>query len=147
MATITREPVPATVELAVLTWLFAVATGVGEALVRLLLPDAPTLDALAVRFGIYAVVVALVLALRTGYNPVRWTLAIGLGVVGTLSLVVEPITWWIAGGSPARFLASADAPTLAITALRLLHVLAVLAALALVFHPRSAPFFRKPPRP
>ncbi|WP_232662124.1 hypothetical protein [Pseudonocardia sp. TRM90224] len=147
MTTITRKTVPATVNLAVLTWLFAVAAGVGEAVVRMQLPDAPTLDALAMRFGIYAVVVAIVLALRTGYNPVRWTLAIGLGVVGTLSLILEPITWWLAGGSPVEFLATADGPTLAITALRALHVLAVFTALALMFHPRSAPFFRKAPRP
>ncbi len=101
----TRTPVPATdsaaavpvpVRLSVLGWLTAVAAGAVEALVRMVLPDPPTPGQLAGRFAIYAVVVALVLALRTGRNAVRWALAVLLGGVGTLSLVIEPLSWLLA---------------------------------------------------
>ena len=95
-----------------------------------------------VRFAIYTVVVALVLALRTGRNAVRWALALLLGGVGMLSLVVEPLAWVLAGGSPATFLAGADGATRLITGLRLAHVAAVLAALVLMFRPRANAFFR-----
>ena len=45
------------------------------------------------------------LALPTGRNTVRWTLAVLLGVVGTASLVVEPLTWLATGASPVAYLA------------------------------------------
>lgn len=141
-ATTIPTAVPAAVRLAVLAWLVAVGAGVAEALVRTVLPDAPTPGQLVVRFAIYTVVVALVLALRTGRNAVRWALALLLGGVGMLSLVVEPLAWVIAGGSPATFLAGADGATRLITGLRLAHVAAVLAALVLMFRPRANAFFR-----
>lgn len=151
----TRTPVPATgsaaavpvpVRLSVLGWLTAVAAGVVEALVRMMLPDPPTPGRLAARFAIYAVVVALVLALRTGRNAVRWALAVLLGGVGTLSLVIEPLSWLLAGGSPATFLTTADGPALLVAGLRVVHLVAVLTALMLMFRPRANAFFRAMPR-
>ena len=136
-------PAPAPVRLAVWLWLGAIAAGVAEALVRLLLPEPPTLGQLGIRFAIYIGLAALVLALHTGRNSVRWAVAGLLGVVGTLSLVVEPVTWLAAGGDAVGFLAAADGPTLLVTALRVLHVAAVLTALALMFRPAALGFFRR----
>lgn len=147
----TRTPVPATdsatavpvpVRLSVLGWLTAVAAGAVEALVRMVLPDPPTPG----RFAIYAVVVALVLALRTGRNAVRWALAVLLGGVGTLSLVIEPLSWLLADGSPTAFLTTADDPALLVAGLRVVHLVAVLTALVLMFRPRANAFFRAVPR-
>jgi hypothetical protein len=137
----TAVPVP--VRLSVLGWLTAVTAGVLEALVRIVLPDSPTPGQLAARFAIYAVVVVLVLALRTGRNAIRWVLAVLLGGIGTLSLVVEPLSWLLVGGSPAAFLATADGPTLLIVGLRVAHLIAVFAALVLMFRPRANLFFRR----
>ena len=67
-------PVPTAVQWSVGGWLVAVTAGVAETLVHLALPDPPSAGALAVRAGIYAVVVVLVLALTTGRRAVRWAI-------------------------------------------------------------------------
>lgn len=133
---------PGAVRSAVVLWLVAILAGVAEALVHLALPGPPAAGDLAVRFGIYLVLGALVLALGTGRNAVRWAVAVLMGGVGTLSLVVEPVGWLLAGGSPAAWLLSAEAPELLAAALRVLHLLAVVAALVLMFRPAATAFFR-----
>ncbi|WP_433784298.1 hypothetical protein ACQPX6_29250 [Actinomycetospora sp. CA-101289] len=135
--------VPRPVRAAVVVWLAAVGAGVAETLVHLTGPDAPGPGAVAVRAAVYAVVVALVLALRTGRDAVRWSLALLLGVVGTASLVVEPLTWLAAGGSPVEYLAGAGVADLAIVALRVLHLATVAVALVLMFRPAANAFFRR----
>jgi hypothetical protein len=134
---------PAPVRLSIGLWLSAIAAGVAEALVWLVLPEPPTPAALGVRFAIYTALTVLVLALHTGRNGVRWAVALLLGGIGTLSLVVEPVSWLAAGGDPIAFLTSADAPVLLITALRLLHIAAVLTALTLMFRPAASAYFRR----
>lgn len=134
---------PAPVRSAILLWLAAIGAGVAEALVRLAMPDPPTATQLATRFAIYAALVVLVLALHTGRNIVRWALAVLLGVVGMLSLVVEPLTWLLDGGSPLRFLLEADTAELVITGLRTAHILAVIAALVMMFRPSANEFFAR----
>ncbi len=101
-------PAPATVQLSVLLWLGAIGAGAAEALVHLLSTEPPTLTQLAARFGIYAVLTVLVLALHTGRDAVRWTVAVLLGGFGTASLVIEPVSWLLTGGSPGLFLVTAD---------------------------------------
>ena len=133
---------PRAVRLSVALWLTAIAAGVVETLVRLLLPEPPSMAQLAVRFGLYTGLAVLVMALHTGRNAVRWAVALLLGGIGTLSLVVEPVSWLLAGTSPAEFFASADTTTLVITGLRVLHIAAVFAALTLLFRPAATRFFR-----
>lgn len=134
--------VPRPVSLSIAGWLTAVAAGVAESLVRLVLPEPPTSGELAGRAAIYAAVVALVLALRTGRNSVRWLLAVLLGGLGTTSLVIEPVSWLLGGGSVGQFLAGATAPMLVAAGLRVGHLLAVLTALILMFRPAASAFFR-----
>ncbi len=64
-----------------------------------------------------------------------------LGGVGTLSLVIEPLSWLLAGGSPTAFLTTADGPALLVAGLRVVHLVAVLTALVLMFRPRANAFF------
>jgi hypothetical protein len=151
-ATVTASPastshdaadVPRAVRLSVVIWLAAIAMGAVEALVWLLLPGPPTPSELAIRFAIYTALVVLVLSLHTGRDAVRWAVAVLLGGVGTLSLVVEPLDWLLAGGSPTSFLATADGPSLLITALRTLHITAVAVALTLLFRPSATRYFRR----
>ncbi|TQM09593.1 hypothetical protein [Pseudonocardia kunmingensis] len=136
-------PAPESVRLSVLLWLTAIAAGAAEALVYLLLPEPPTFPQLGARFAIYAVLTALVLSLRTGRNAARWAVAVLLGGVGTASLVIEPVSWLLDGGSPAAFLAGADVPTLLGAGLRVVHVVAVLTALVLMFRPAANAWFRR----
>jgi hypothetical protein len=134
--------IPSAVRFAMLGWWTAIAAGAAEALVRLALPDPPTAADLGVRFAIYAALIVLVLGLRTGRNGVRWTLTLLLGGLGMLSLVIEPAGWLLAGGSPATFFGTADAPTLLIVGLRVLHIVAVFGSLAAMFRPSANRFFR-----
>jgi hypothetical protein len=133
---------PAAIQLSVVLWLSAIGAGAAEALVHLLMPEPPTLAQLAARLGIYAVLTVLVLALRTGHNAVRWALAVLLGGFGTVSLVIEPVTWLLAGGSPGLFLVTADAPVLVAATLRIAHLVAVFSALVLMFRPAANAWFR-----
>jgi hypothetical protein len=142
MTSLAARPAPTTVQLSVLLWLSAIGAGVAEALVHLLLPEPPTLAQLAGRFGIYAVLAVLVLALRTGRDAVRWTVAVLLGGFGTASLVVEPVSWLLAGGSPGLFIVTADAPALVAAGLRMAHLVAVVSALVLMFRPAANSWFR-----
>jgi hypothetical protein len=143
MTTTAVRPAPEPVRISVLLWLTAIGAGAAEALVHLLMPEPPTPAQLGARFAIYAVLTVLVLALRTGRNVARWTVALLLGGFGTASLVVEPVSWLLAGGAPAAFLTTADAPTLLATALRVAHLAAVLVALVLLFRPSANAWFRR----
>jgi hypothetical protein len=142
MTTTAARTAPAAVQLSAVLWLAAIGTGATEALVHLLLPQPPTLGQLAARFGIYAVLTVLVLALRTGRNSVRWTVAVLLGGFGTVSLVIEPVSWLLVGGSPGLFLVTADAPALVAAVLRIAHLIAVFSALVLMFRPAANAWFR-----
>jgi hypothetical protein len=142
MTSTAARTAPPAVQMSVVLWLSAIGAGAVEALVHLLLPEPPTLAQLAGRFGIYAVLTVLVLALRTGRDSVRWTVAVLLGGFGTLSLVIEPISWLLAGGSPGLFLVTADAPAIVAATLRVAHLVAVFSAFVLMFRPAADAWFR-----
>lgn len=133
--------IPAAVRAPALAWFTALGAGAVETLLHVALPEPPGAGEVAVRGIVYLAVIALVLALSTGRDSVRWALTIVLGGVGTLSLLIEPVSWLVGGGSPVEFLADADAATLGIAALRTLHVVAVITAVVLMFRPRAAEFF------
>ncbi|PZG12809.1 hypothetical protein [Nonomuraea aridisoli] len=144
----TVEP-PPVVHAAVMLWLAAVAFGVFETVLvvaRELYEGTSTVAELLPGAGLRLVVFAgamfLALRLRDGAGWARWTLAGTLGVFGTLSLVVEPVRWLLAGGSIAEAVAGADAAGLAFAAGRVLHVLAVLGAMLLMFQPRATAYVR-----
>jgi hypothetical protein len=142
LSTDSRTTVPAPVRFARGAWLAAIAAGAAEALVRLAMPDPPTGSELGARFAVYAALVLLVLALRTGRTAVRWVLTLLLGGLGLLSLLVEPAAWLLAGGSVAAFLGDADALMWVVVLVRGLHIGAVLAALVAMYRPAANAFFR-----
>ncbi|TYB58846.1 hypothetical protein FXF51_35540 [Nonomuraea sp. PA05] len=142
------ETAPPVVHTAVMLWLSAVAFGAFEAVLmvgRLLYEGTPVLGLLpqaGFRLAVFAGAVFLALKLKDGANWARWTLAGTLGVLGTLSLVLGPIEWLIAGGSITEAMAGADAMAWVFAASRILHVLAVLGAVTLMFQPRANAYFR-----
>lgn len=133
---------PSAVGLSVALWLGAILAGLAESLVRLAAPVPPATGELAVRAGIYLVLGVVVLQLRSGHGVYRWTVLGVLGVLGTASLVVEPVRALADGGSVGLFLESATAPELVAAALRGLHVAEVIAAVVLLFHPAARAFYR-----
>ncbi|MCE3555609.1 hypothetical protein LWC33_29715 [Pseudonocardia sp. RS11V-5] len=144
MTTTTRTAPPA-VTLAVALWFTALGCGVAGTLVRLATPEPPGLVALAVRFAIYLGLAGLVLGLYSGRDAVRWAVALLMGLLGTASLVVEPLRWLAGGGAVPEFLAAADGPTIVIGVLRAVHVAAVLTALIMMFRPAANDWFRAVP--
>lgn len=137
-----RPVLPSAVDLSVALWLGAILAGLAESLVRLAAPVPPTTGELAVRAGIYLVLGVVVLQLRSGHGVYRWTVLGVLGVLGTASLVVEPVRALADGGSVGLFLVSATAPELVAAALRGLHVAEVVGAVVLLFHPAARAFYR-----
>lgn len=141
--TTTTGTAPAAVSTSVALWFTAIGCGVAETLVRFATPDPPGPVALAVRSATYLGLAGLVLALYSGRAAVRWAVALLMGLLGTASLVVEPLRWLAAGGAVPEFLAAADGPTIVIVVLRAVHVLAVLAALVALFRPAADRWFRR----
>ncbi|GAA2285350.1 hypothetical protein GCM10010149_33990 [Nonomuraea roseoviolacea subsp. roseoviolacea] len=147
------RPVPAgqappAVLAAMSLWLFAVAAGAFEAV--LIVTESLSsgtafgelLPQIAFRLGVFAAAVLLALRLRAGRNWARLTLAVGLGIFGTLSLVVEPVRWLLDGGSIGAAVAAWGPMDFVFAGSRTLHLLAVLGAVTLMFQPRANAFFR-----
>jgi hypothetical protein len=136
-------PLPRSVRWSVWCWLAAVACGVLEALLNAVAnPEYDVAVQLSIRAVVYVLVTLLIVRLRKGERWVRLALTVLLGVVGMASLLAEPISWLIGGGVPATFLAAADGPTLAVVALRAIHVVAVVGGLVLMYSPSANRFFR-----
>ncbi|MGV9802305.1 hypothetical protein ACWDTP_30080 [Mycobacterium sp. NPDC003449] len=135
--------IPQSVRASVGCWLTAVAAGVVETAIHLLAdPGSGAAVQIPIRIAVYGVVTVVILALRCGRAWARIVLTVLLGGVGLFSLLAEPISWWVSGGAPAAFLAAADATTLAVVAVRAVHVLAVLVGLVLMYRPQANRFFR-----
>jgi hypothetical protein len=125
----TTRTAPAAVRAAHLIWLGALGAGVAEMLLRW--SETP-LPAAGVRLAIYAALSLVMYRMRVGKNWARWTLALLLGIVGTLSLVGEPIGWFTDGADVSA----------AIVAARVAHLLCVLVAVPLMFVPSANAYFR-----
>jgi hypothetical protein len=130
-------------------WLAAVAAGLFEtALVVIDATDGSVGSAsqvaagVAVRLLVFTGAVYLAARLRQGRNWARVALAVLLGGVGTLSLVIGPVTWLAEGGSLADALAAADLGSVLFAASRVVHLGAVIAALMLMFHPAANAYLR-----
>ncbi|MEV0289374.1 MULTISPECIES: hypothetical protein [unclassified Kribbella] len=144
MATTTAVEAPLTARWATLLWLLAVGAGVAESVVGAIQADS-SLPALAVQLAVRTLVygglfVTIDRYFRHGVPWSRYLLAGLLGTVGLASLVYQPITWLAdhqlsdLSWSPS-FLLSAG--------LRTIHLSALLAALALTFHPDTNRWFRR----
>ncbi|MFG1707505.1 hypothetical protein ACFLIM_30315 [Nonomuraea sp. M3C6] len=136
---------PPVVHTAATLWFWAVAFGAFETALVIFTSGSAFLDLLpgvAFRLAVFAGAIFLALRLKRGANWARWTLAGTLGVFGTLSLVLDPVLWLLDGGSIAEAVAGADTMGLVFAASRILHVLAVLGAVVLMFQPRANAYFR-----
>ncbi|WP_447041313.1 hypothetical protein [Streptomyces sp. DSM 118878] len=145
-----ERPAPDVVRAAFALWLTAVAAGVFEtvlAVVRTLTEaDAATgglAAGLALRVAVYSAAVLVTVRMLRGANWARLTLTGALGVFGTLSLVVEPVRWLADGHSLGEALRHLDAVDVLFGGSRVLHLAAVLAAVALMFRPAANAWFRK----
>ena len=146
---------PGAVRAATVAWVTAVAAGVVEAagmVVAWTFGEVPGLSGgslaagLGVRAMVYTIVLLVIALFWRGKNWARIGLALGLGIVGMLSLVAEPIGWLAEGHSLGDALSEASLSLALVIAIRTLHVLAVVAALVLMFLPAANQYFRRAAR-
>jgi hypothetical protein len=144
-----RPGIPKQLQASYVLWLLAVAAGVFETV--LVVVDATDGDVgsanqvavgVAVRLLVFTGLVYLAAQLRQGRNWARVALAVLYGGLGTLSLVVGPVTWLAEGGSLADAVAGADLGSVLFAAGRAVHLGAVIAALVLMFHPAANAYLR-----
>ena len=144
-----RPAIPTQLQASFRLWLLAVAAGLFETV--LVVVDATNGEVgsaaevavgVAVRLLIFTGAVYLATRLRQGRNWARVALAVLLGGIGTLSLVIGPVTWLAEGGSLTDAVAAADLGSVLFAASRVVHLGAVIAALILMFHPAVNAYIR-----
>ena len=137
--------VPREVRASFVLWLVAVGAGIMETIIRVVgsLAGGPDSSGLLLRVVVYAVAVYVIAQMRLGKRWARIALAVVLGGIGTLSLVVDPISWLAAGNSPIEVFAEADLLFFFVSPIRALHLAAVLGALVLMFLPAANGYFRE----
>jgi len=131
-------------------WLAAVAAGVFETILtiieavsgQLALGTGGVIVGVSMRLLIFTVVVYVASRMLRGRNWARFVLAIGLGVLGTLSIVIGPVSWLAEGHTIGEFVAGADLMVLLFASSRVVHLIAVFAALVLMFRPAANDYFR-----
>lgn len=96
----------------------------------------------SIRLLIFAAVAYGASRMLLGRNWARITLAVGLGVFETLSIVIDPVSWLAEGHTVGEFLAGADSMSLLFASSRVVHLSAVFAALVLMFRPPANQYFR-----
>lgn len=147
---------PKEVQASFLLWLTAVAAGVLETILRVI--DAlfmglasgsggeadvtGVISSVVIRVIIYTVAVYVIAQMRLGKRWARLTLAVLLGVIGTLSLVIDPISWLAGGNSLGEVFRKADLLFIFIAPIRVVHLASVLAALVFMFLPAANTYFR-----
>ncbi|MGW7074300.1 hypothetical protein [Streptomyces sp. NPDC054866] len=94
------------------------------------------------RMTVFSAAVLVAVQLRRGRNWARLTLAVGLGVLGTLSLVSEPLRWLAGGHTLGDAFRDLKAVDVLFGASRVLHLSAVLGAMVLMFRPTANAWFR-----
>ncbi len=139
---------PAPVRIACALWVTAVAAGVFEAALAVGRYLAGGSDSaaeiavgLAVRLPVFTAALLVALHMRRGHGWARTVLTLGLGVVGTASMVIEPIQALAQGRTLGTELAEAGAMDLLFGASRATHVAAVLSAVVLMFLPAANDYF------
>jgi hypothetical protein len=148
--------VPKEVQASFLLWLTAVAAGVLETIIRVMDASAigfasgsggdtdvtGAISGAVIRVIIYTLVVYIITRMRLGKRWARLALAVLLGVIGTLSLVIDPISWLAGGNSLRDVFTEANVLFFLIAPIRTVHLAAVIAALVLMFLPAANTYFR-----
>lgn len=140
---------PAPVRTAFALWVTAVAAGAFETVLAVgrMLADSSgsgggVAAGLAIRLPVFTAALLAARQMRRGRNWARIALALGLGVLGTASMVLQPIQALAQGRSLSWELAQAGPLDVVFGASRALHVGSVLSAVVLMFLPAANAFFR-----
>ena len=144
--------VPREVQASFVLWLTAVAAGVVETIIRVI--DAllmglssgsggeADITGVIIRVIVYTVAVYIIAQMRLGRRLARLALTVLLGGIGTLSLLIDPISWLGRGNSLGEVFTQADLLFFIIAPIRAVHLAAVIAALVFMFLPAANNYFR-----
>lgn len=138
---------PAAVTTAFCALVAAVGFGIAETAVHAVgRLDGSTAGSLAVglliRAGVYLVVLGVAWRMLRGDRWARLTLAVGIGVIGSASLLIEPISAVVAAGSLADPLVGMTAAEVVVGLNRAGHICAVLVAIPAMYTPAARAWFR-----
>lgn len=95
-----------------------------------------------VRLLVYTVATYIIAQMWSGNSWARLTLVVVLGGIGTLSLVIDPISWLAGANSLREVFTQADLLFFIIAPIRACHLAAVIAALVFIFLPAANNYFR-----
>lgn len=145
-----KDAVPSEVFQSFLLWIIAIGAGVFE--MTLAVIDSVSsqtgagivgiLTQVAARTMMFAVLVYIMIRMLRGKNWARITLTFFLGGFGILSLIIDPIKWLITGGSLWDAFTNADNLSILFASSRILHMIAVVAALIFMFRPAANRYFK-----
>ncbi|MBF6165198.1 hypothetical protein IU486_10475 [Streptomyces gardneri] len=126
----------------------ALAAGIAEAVVRAALAfpetDRTTIAAgLAVRTAIYLLVLVVAVRMTRGDRWARLLIAVGIGVFGLLSLIVEPLAAAMSANELRDLFRDASPASVPLASLRSVHVIAVLIAVPALYTRPARRYFRK----
>jgi hypothetical protein len=148
----TPPAVPREVQASFVLWLTAVAAGVVEMIIRVI--DAllmglasgsggeSSVTGVIVRLIVYTVAVYITAQMRLGKRWARLALMVLLGGIGTLSLIIDPISWLAGATSLREVFTQANLLCFIIAPIRAVHLVAVIAALVFMFLPAANNYFR-----
>ncbi|MFI6043115.1 hypothetical protein ACIA8C_15865 [Nocardia sp. NPDC051321] len=129
----------------------ALLAGVAEAIVQtalLLERDEVDLAGLAtglgVRLGIYLVVLIVAIRMTHGARWARILLTFGIGVIGLLSLIIEPLAALLSADKFGDLFADLTVESAMIGLFRAIHIVAVLVAIPAMYRPGARRYFSLP---
>ncbi|MEV6137121.1 hypothetical protein AB0L63_13890 [Nocardia sp. NPDC051990] len=145
-----RTDAPRSVSVAFTALVIALLCGVGEAIthtaVQLDRPDADIgslATGLAIRAGIYLVVLGVAVRMARGARWARMALTFGIGVIGLASLIIEPLAATLSAKQIGDLFDNLTASAVINGTFRTAHVLAVLVAIPAMYHPTARRYFRR----
>jgi hypothetical protein len=144
-----RPAVPREVQASFLLWLTAVAAGVVETIIRVIYSltvgsggGEAEVTGVVIRVIVYSVVIYIIAQMRLRKRWARTTLVVLLGGIGTLSLVIDPISWLAGGNALREVFAQANLLFYMVAPIRAVHLAAVVTALVFMFLPAANTYFR-----
>lgn len=104
--------------------------------------DVPGLaTGLAVRLGIYLVVLLVAVRMAHGARWARLLLTFGIGVIGLLSLIIEPLAALLSADKFGDLFATITLDGALVALFRTIHIVAVLIAIPAMYHPAARRYF------
>lgn len=98
--------------------------------------------AAGIRTVIFAALVYVIMKMYRGKNWARIVLTVLLGVIGTLSLIIDPIQWLLNGNALKDMFDGMTVYSSLFGLSRVIHIAAVFAGLTMMFRPAANRYFR-----